>query len=83
MVKWVRPSSGFIKCNVDASLSQASKSIGFAIGLLEALSWIKELGMHNVYFELDALTVVNVINSHHGDISEFGSIFGSCKNLLH
>ncbi|XVF52726.1 hypothetical protein PTKIN_Ptkin05aG0041600 [Pterospermum kingtungense] len=53
------------------------------LGLLHALRWIKELGYERVIFELDSKTVVDVVNSSLLDVSEFGSLVSTCKNLLY
>ncbi|XVF41286.1 hypothetical protein PTKIN_Ptkin01aG0268300 [Pterospermum kingtungense] len=55
---------------------------GEAIGILEALSWVYDLGFQNVLFESDSKVVVDAINSKGEDMSEFGTIIGHCRNLL-
>ena len=52
------------------------------MGLAEALSWIGQLGMQIVIFEVDSKGVVDAINSYVLDISEFGSIIKDCKNIV-
>ncbi|XP_075499452.1 uncharacterized protein LOC142537854 [Primulina tabacum] len=55
---------------------------GEAMGLLEALSWVRRLGLKKVYFEMDAKVVVEAIKSSGIDIFEFGSIVQSCKDII-
>ncbi|KAH6837267.1 Di-glucose binding protein with Kinesin motor domain-containing protein [Perilla frutescens var. hirtella] len=55
---------------------------GEAIGLLEALSWIKSLNMSQVIFENDSKVVHDVVRSSGGDLSEFGSLIDFCRALL-
>ena len=85
--RWQQPPSGFVKCNIDATVfhEEGKSSWGIvvrdsqglfmhgasrlvdglfqvreleALGLREALSWIKNLGWYRVIFELDSLQVV-------------------------
>ena len=57
---------------------------GEAIGLKEALSWVKGLGYQKVMFELDAKSVVDAVNFDlcRTDVSEFGSIIQQCIYML-
>ncbi|KAL8548757.1 hypothetical protein ACS0TY_007863 [Phlomoides rotata] len=56
---------------------------GEAIGLFEALSWIKELDIRNVDVEMDANVVVNAFNSPVStSISVFGDSVQACKNIF-
>lgn len=55
---------------------------GEAIGLLEALSWIKHLNIAKVVVEIDAKLVVYVVNGGVRDVSIFGNIIGACKQEL-
>ncbi|KAL8488022.1 hypothetical protein ACS0TY_024339 [Phlomoides rotata] len=56
---------------------------GEAIGLFEALSWIKELDIRNVEIEMDAQVVVSAFNSRDSSsISVFGDIIQACKNVF-
>ncbi|XVF55442.1 hypothetical protein PTKIN_Ptkin06aG0036200 [Pterospermum kingtungense] len=50
--------------------------------LLEAVHWILDMGMDKVIFETDSKVVADVISVQKSDLSEFGSIIGSCKSLL-
>ncbi|KAL8524201.1 hypothetical protein ACS0TY_013970 [Phlomoides rotata] len=56
---------------------------GEAIGLFEALSWIKELDIRNVEIEMDAKVVVNAFYSQDSSyISVFGDIIQACKKVF-
>ncbi|KAL8553592.1 hypothetical protein ACS0TY_002054 [Phlomoides rotata] len=52
------------------------------IGLHEALSWIKDLGVTKVVIEMNAKNVVDAVNGHEEYNSVFGDILGGCKGLL-
>ncbi|KAL8530431.1 hypothetical protein ACS0TY_007461 [Phlomoides rotata] len=53
---------------------------GEAIGLFEALNWIKDLGLRDVVIEMDAKLVVDAFNVMHGDsIFVFEDIIDACK----
>lgn len=56
---------------------------GEALGLLLAMQWAQSLNIHDVRFELDAKCVVDSINSHTLDLSEFGSIISTCRRIFH
>ncbi|XVF76242.1 hypothetical protein PTKIN_Ptkin13bG0250500 [Pterospermum kingtungense] len=53
-----------------------------AIGMVEALSWIRDLGYEQVVFETDALCVVQALHSQGRDLSEFGCLIHCCKRLV-
>lgn len=55
---------------------------GEAIGLHEALSWIKELGLERVIIEMDAKMVVDAMNHLIGTNSTFETIIDGCKLVL-
>ncbi|XP_073313582.1 uncharacterized protein [Primulina huaijiensis] len=55
---------------------------GEAIGLLEALSWIRNSNYPKVLFEVDALTVYNAMTESVADITEFGGIMGRCRDIV-
>ncbi|XP_073026701.1 uncharacterized protein [Primulina eburnea] len=52
------------------------------LALLNAITWIKEMNMTNVIFELDAKTIVDVIKSSDHDTMEFGFLVHQCKHLI-
>uniref|UniRef100_A0A803QH35 RNase H type-1 domain-containing protein n=1 Tax=Cannabis sativa TaxID=3483 RepID=A0A803QH35_CANSA len=53
-----------------------------ALGVKEALSWIKEKGWIGVYVETDCLSVTQALRSATNMISLFGSIINDCKAIL-
>ncbi|XP_060965604.1 uncharacterized protein LOC133034522 [Cannabis sativa] len=53
-----------------------------AMGVREALSWIKKKGWIGTIVETDCLTVVQAIRSNLPLLSYFGSIISDCKELL-
>ena len=53
-----------------------------ALGLREALSWIKNLGFNQVIFELDSLQIVHALQKRVADVSEFGVLIKDCLSLL-
>ncbi|KAL8087907.1 hypothetical protein AgCh_037884 [Apium graveolens] len=57
--KWIKPEGDLIKINVDAALFREAE----AMGLREALSWIKKKAWHRAVAETDNLTVVQSANS--------------------
>ena len=68
-----------------STLPSIISSTPSGIGLLEALSWIKELGYLNVLFESDAKGVVNALRGGKFDNSEFGvitHIAGGCWSRI-
>ncbi|KAL8515507.1 hypothetical protein ACS0TY_014262 [Phlomoides rotata] len=56
---------------------------GEAIGLHEALSWIKDLRVSRVVVEMDAKNVVDAVNGNEEFNSVFGDIVEGCKGLLY
>lgn len=56
--------------------------IGEAMGFLEALSWVKHLGLHNVIVEGDSKSSVDAIVGSSSSISSFGDIINHCHSLL-
>ncbi|XVE53306.1 hypothetical protein DITRI_Ditri02bG0193500 [Diplodiscus trichospermus] len=55
---------------------------GEALGLLEAITWIRELEYNQVIFELDAKTIVEAVKANTEDVTEYGHTIESCKLLL-
>ena len=53
-----------------------------ALGLREALSWIKNLGLDRVIFESYSLQFVHALQNKVVDISEFGVLIKDCLSLL-
>ncbi|XVE52170.1 hypothetical protein DITRI_Ditri02bG0101000 [Diplodiscus trichospermus] len=67
-------SSAFVKCasHVMNGLVQVMKVE--AIGLKEALSWVKDIGLSKVLFELDSKQV----NGRNVNATEYGSLIACC-----
>ncbi|XP_073300593.1 uncharacterized protein [Primulina huaijiensis] len=55
---------------------------GEAIGLLEALSWIRNMDYSNVMFEVDAQTLHLAMRGNVNDNMEFGGIMESCRDIV-
>ncbi|KAL8552797.1 hypothetical protein ACS0TY_001469 [Phlomoides rotata] len=55
---------------------------GEALGFLEALSWVKSLGLDNGIIEGDAKVVVDEINSSKSYNSFFGDFLVVCRGLI-
>ncbi|XP_030477950.1 uncharacterized protein LOC115694989 [Cannabis sativa] len=53
-----------------------------AMGVREALSWLKRKGWHRVTIETDCLIVVQALRSPLPMFSYFGSVISDCKTLL-
>uniref|UniRef100_A0A803PI32 Reverse transcriptase domain-containing protein n=1 Tax=Cannabis sativa TaxID=3483 RepID=A0A803PI32_CANSA len=82
---------GFIACDSQGKLLEAfSESrwgsvlpeIAEAIGIKEALSWIKTKAWEKVVVESDALVVVQAINSSVHMPSQFGLLVEDCRSIL-
>uniref|UniRef100_A0A803NKG4 Reverse transcriptase domain-containing protein n=1 Tax=Cannabis sativa TaxID=3483 RepID=A0A803NKG4_CANSA len=53
-----------------------------ALGLKEALSWIKRKGWHHVIVETDCLTLINDIKNAKSLVSPYGLVLKDCISLL-
>lgn len=79
----IRDGSGtFILARMDWVPSYLPVREGEALGLLKADQWVKELGLHDVLFELDCQVVVNSLKNHIVYITDFGVIISACQELL-
>lgn len=71
---------------IDAGMStgggHVSPGVAEAIGVREALSWIKKKGWKKVVLEMDCLVVVQSIRSEVLMLSYYGRIISECKHLL-
>ncbi|KAL8477087.1 hypothetical protein ACS0TY_029410 [Phlomoides rotata] len=56
--------------------------IGEAMGFMEALSWVKDLGLQNVVIEGDAKIVVDAINLKTEGVSAFHDVISICHKLF-
>ena len=57
-------------------------TIAEALSLREALSWVKNQGMINVIFEIDAQSAVLGLHKCHLDNLYLGNILQDCNQLL-
>ncbi|XVF78529.1 hypothetical protein PTKIN_Ptkin14bG0141200 [Pterospermum kingtungense] len=55
---------------------------GEAMGLLQAITWVKELDYQRLIFELDAQVVIDAVRIGAGDDTELGSVIESCRYHL-
>ena len=55
-------------------------NVGEALGLHHAISWVHELQLQNVEFEVDSNRVADYFNRGNGDITEFGVIMDSNRH---
>ena len=53
-----------------------------AIGMREAILWVMQQGVDHVIFETYVKSIVDALNNHETDISEFGSIISECRDLF-
>ncbi|KAK6157301.1 hypothetical protein DH2020_011549 [Rehmannia glutinosa] len=72
----------FVVCRTTCLQGIPSVKEAEAMGLKEALSWIKELQLNLVSFEVDAKGVADSIRGDDLDLSEFGSLISDCKEIL-
>ncbi|XVE83425.1 hypothetical protein DITRI_Ditri16bG0087800 [Diplodiscus trichospermus] len=87
----IKDSTGsFVACRTLTLAGSFRVKKGGALGLLEAVKWIKELGfLHVVFegflhmvFELDAKIVIDAVKVQEVDATEFGSIIQRCSKSL-
>ncbi|KAL8483327.1 hypothetical protein ACS0TY_026134 [Phlomoides rotata] len=57
---------GFVACRSLVLLGSYPSKLVEAMGLLEALSWIKSLGLQHVKIEVDSQLVVTTLNTMMG-----------------
>ncbi|XP_062089022.1 uncharacterized protein LOC133795584 [Humulus lupulus] len=86
-----RFSFAVVACNHEGSLLEAKAScvgglvepdFAEALGIREALSWIKTKDWHNVEVESDSLVSIQAIRSSSVFLSYFGRIIQDCRRLL-
>ncbi|CAN1227648.1 hypothetical protein LINPERPRIM_LOCUS2849 [Linum perenne] len=53
-----------------------------ALVMQEAITWLNNMDMQNVVIETDSQLVAFMINGNEEDITEFGEIVQSCRELL-
>ncbi|XP_073152301.1 uncharacterized protein [Henckelia pumila] len=80
----LRDASGvFIGCRSSVFHGRLQVSEGETMSILEALSWVHNLGFQKVIFESDLKIVVDALGSSVNDLSEFASIVSQCKIIMH
>ncbi|XVE73368.1 hypothetical protein DITRI_Ditri11bG0112400 [Diplodiscus trichospermus] len=79
----IRDEDGYFLAGKSLMLaSRVSVLEGEAIGLKEALSWMKSLNYQRVIFEMDALNVVKALSTPVQDLSEFGDAILGCRSIF-
>lgn len=53
-----------------------------ALGLLQAICWVIEIGVDSVIFETDSKQVVDEVTKDRVNLTKFGSIMAQCKELF-
>lgn len=53
-----------------------------AMALYHAMSWAKNLGLHNILFETDCKSLVDTILKTQSDSSDLSVIISKCKTIL-
>ncbi|XVE59891.1 hypothetical protein DITRI_Ditri05aG0083600 [Diplodiscus trichospermus] len=74
VMKWRKPSNGFLKCLLDAMLAEA-------LSCREALSWLKGMGIPSMVVEFDSLLLINAIIGHRSNFTYLGDIVDDYKIL--
>ncbi|KAL8548845.1 hypothetical protein ACS0TY_007928 [Phlomoides rotata] len=72
----------FISCRSSVFPGVYRVELGEATELLEALSWIKQLGLEKVKIEMDAKMVVDALCSSDVAISIFHDFIKACKREM-
>ncbi|KAL8463261.1 hypothetical protein ACS0TY_034052 [Phlomoides rotata] len=72
----------FIACKSFVILGVYAVELGEAIGVYEALSWIKGLGMERVVVKMDAKLVFDGVTGVPESRSIFGNVIETCKILM-
>lgn len=64
------------------SLGKVTPELAEAMGIREALSWIKNNAMSNVIVESDCLQVIQLIRSSFSSYSYLGRVVEECRQLM-
>ncbi|KAK2415192.1 putative mitochondrial protein [Trifolium repens] len=72
----------FVLARYDQFTPVCAVHIGEALGLLSALTWVHELNLGPVDFELDSKKLVDRLHASTHDATEFGDIITRCKSLF-
>ncbi|XP_075499854.1 uncharacterized protein LOC142538418 [Primulina tabacum] len=79
----IRDSNGsFIICRTSLHHGAALVKEAEAIAILEALSWIKDMGYDKVIVETDSKISADAIHSDARDLTEFGLTITPCRAII-
>ncbi|XVE87529.1 hypothetical protein DITRI_Ditri18aG0125100 [Diplodiscus trichospermus] len=73
---------GFVACRIMTQVGVVSPKEAEVLGLAEAIRWTPCMGWLNVVFETNAKNVVDSIPAKRQDVTEYGMLISSCKELL-
>ncbi|KAL8474504.1 hypothetical protein ACS0TY_031094 [Phlomoides rotata] len=73
---------GFVAAKTVVYHCRLDFDIGEAMGFMEALSWVKNLGLQNFVVEGDVKTVVKAINLKTEGVSTFYDVISVCNKLI-
>ena len=71
----------FIAAKSDFFLGSFEAREAEAIGVREALSWLKKFAFHSVILEMDSLQIFNALHDKTSYPNGFGSIIDNCRAL--
>ena len=78
----IRSAQGdFIAAKSDFFLGSFEAREAEAIGVREALSWLKKFAFHSVILEMDSLQIFNALHDKTSYPNGFGSIIDNCRAL--
>lgn len=79
----VRDSSGqLVEASVKKFTGKTSVETAEVMGIREALSWVKQMDVHNVTIESDSLSMIQAIRSAFPCFSYLGRLVKECRVLL-
>ncbi|XVF56293.1 hypothetical protein PTKIN_Ptkin06aG0107400 [Pterospermum kingtungense] len=71
----------FVTGHVKTQAGLVSPKEAEALGLLQAMKWVCCMGWVNVVFELDAKCVVDSVQGKRSEVTEYGSVITSCRQM--
>ncbi|KAL8093405.1 hypothetical protein AgCh_035325 [Apium graveolens] len=80
-IRWSPPQHGWVKINIDVAIFAGNGDIGEAMGLKEALTWVKDLGFRRCVFETDSKLLADACKGEQGR-SYFHTIVWDCIQLF-
>jgi ribonuclease HI len=79
----IRDANGaFVLARIDWFSPIIDVDTGEALGLLQAMEWVKDLRLVNMDFEVDSKTVADNIYITQSGVSEFSVLISKCIHLL-